>query len=83
MKPIAYIQFLLLLTRNLMGSLPAPRPVRPVRTPELVRQQEQNEYEKLLETMGLTPIISPTISPQPRKSPLYSQLIMRVLSSQR
>ncbi len=66
-----------------MSSLPAPRPVRPVRTPELVRQQEHNEYEKLLETMGLTSIISPIVSPQPGKSSLSSQLIKRVLSSQR
>jgi hypothetical protein len=68
---------------DLFAALPAPRPVRPVKTPELVRQQEQTEYEKLLESMGLAPIKSPTISPQPCKSPLYSQLIKRVLSAQK
>lgn len=77
----------LLLIENLFASLPAPKPIKPPRTPELVHQQnilmqqeQQREYDRLLETLGLITMISPQASPQPCKSPLLSPHLGRILS---
>lgn len=77
----------LLLIENLCASLPAPQPIKPPRTPELLHQQnilmqqeQQKEYDQLLEALGLIAIISPQPSPQPRKSPLLSPHLGRILS---
>ncbi len=79
----------LLLIENIFASLPAPKPIKPARTPELVLQQnilmqqeQQKEYDLLLETLGLVSMISPHASPQPCKSPLLSPRRARIISQQ-
>lgn len=83
------IELSLFLMGNLYASLAAPQPIKPSRTPELVHQQnqllqqeQQKEYDQLLETLELVALISPQNSPQLRQSPLLSPHITRILNSQ-
>ena len=57
------------------ASLIAPKPQRPPKIIDLLAQEEQNEYELLLQNLKLI-TTSPQSSPKLRKSPHKSPLLL-------